>query len=519
VIELQQELEGCQARCEQLRQQLIERTAQLDSQKRERNEEQRGHAAALNSLQSELQVMRSKYDQDLANWDLSLIAHTQHTETLEVDIIRLKQERDELSDQLNALRVECAEQADRADSVRRQLEARFTGREGEWAHTSCSHTRDLSEERSKGESLEAENYRLSTQTTELSHRVGELEEQLRLGGGGDSGLSQVRGQYEALLLEQQKWQAAKDELEQLNALLRQQLVDAAARHDQAQDGLRHQREEAVEKSHVLDREKQVISSSVTQLTDELDRTQQTADRNLSSEQLKRQMADSQVEALTVENQQLRDRLSQAQADMERIQSELAELRDGSSSASADLQRLKLAFGAERDALQTQIATLEQELRAVRQENSALQLQLDESRAENQDLLWQLAELKRKLEETTSLYEACLPRIQAMQKQLEDEGVKYLQLLKKHKMSVCISIYTMYIQLLTISTFKRWKEWADEQVLVRGAAELREITSATTSPKTAGGEATEYTPIKFDDWNINALDIHSMANEFGLGIDD
>ena len=85
----------------------------------------------------------------------------------------------------------------------------------------------------------------------------------------------------------------------------------------------------------------MISSSVTQLTDELDRTQQTADRNLGSEKLKRQMADSQVEALTIENQQLRDRLSQAQADIERMQSELSELHDGSSSASADLQRLKV----------------------------------------------------------------------------------------------------------------------------------------------------------------------------------
>ena len=89
--------------------------------------------------------------------------------------------------------------------------------------------------------------------------------------------------------------------------------------------------------------RQVISSSVTQLTDELDRTQQTADRNLSSEKLKRQMADSQVEALTIENQQLRDRLCRAQADMERMQSELSELHEGSSSASADLQRLKVIW--------------------------------------------------------------------------------------------------------------------------------------------------------------------------------
>ena len=94
-------------------------------------------------------------------------------------------------------------------------------------------------------------------------------------------------------------------------------------------------------------------------------------------------------------------------------------------------------------------------------------------------------MQRKLDESRGLYEACLPRIQALQKQLEDEGAKYLQLLKKHKMYVCISIYTLYIQLLTISSFKRWKEWADEQVLVVSAATncvyMRPCTDGGCSP--------------------------------------
>eukprot|EP00656_Telonema_subtile_P021006 TRINITY_DN22056_c0_g1_i1.p1 TRINITY_DN22056_c0_g1~~TRINITY_DN22056_c0_g1_i1.p1 ORF type:complete len:625 (-),score=205.88 TRINITY_DN22056_c0_g1_i1:123-1997(-) len=501
VIELQSELALSHERNEQLRLELQAKTAQIDADRREHAGKVELVAAQLQQGHEEAQkAIYEKINRSSAQYDEKLQAEREGQEVLKQGMIKLANENQGMIAELDTLRNENEALSEAAASSRRELEAKFSNREGQYASESQLREKSISQERTTREQLEDELVCCQNELAAVKLRLTEIEGQHReTGSESASALQQLQQRYDSLLLSTQSNQSSQSELSQLVQHLRLQLNDEQLMHTQAMHGLRSQRDQVAEDCKRLELDKQQSSSTIIDLQQSLADLQHSTERTLANEALRRQMLEGNVHELQGQNRTLEERLAGAQEELRRLNALLADEQRKAHQAASEWCQKEAQMHSQVDAYRNQLSSVESELSASRDQLSRKRAELQDSCYLAEQTQISLDECRASLRQLKADLDRALHQTSVVTQELEAEGARYLLLHQKHAMYVCISIYTLYIQLMRMSSFKRWREWCDDRVLQAGADELAAITESAVSPKSysAAREFENFDPDEFD----------------------
>eukprot|EP00658_Telonema_sp_P-2_P047636 TRINITY_DN36238_c0_g1_i3.p1 TRINITY_DN36238_c0_g1~~TRINITY_DN36238_c0_g1_i3.p1 ORF type:complete len:575 (+),score=215.15 TRINITY_DN36238_c0_g1_i3:111-1835(+) len=519
VVGLQKELSTLSDTCERLRSELRSKTAELDADRRQ-------HAADMEELSERLtrrvqaeveRTMAVRHQKELSSVRTDLEEERRAMMAARGDLDSERAEKKALLDQLDELRAANQQLSSWAAEASRVSDAKFSTREGEYASETQEHVRSISQERKSRESLEAELDAKAEELEGLRLHISSLQAQLRqeMKNSADK-IQRLQQEYDALTLSSQSEQASQCELNELVKQLRLQSAEQEIRHEQGLDGLRQQRDGAVEDSRVQQQETLAAVTECRQLKEELESMRQLHERTLASEAFTRQVLENSVQQLEQDKQLLEQRLAEAQAEIRRLSGHLSDEQQRMMSVQAECKQRMAAVQSEMDAYLDQLRANEAELHQIRQELSQARVEIEDCGVVRCELE---AEISRLQSAGSAEHDLLLKRLAALQQELSQEQQRSLALRQHHAMYVCVSVYTLHIQLVKISYFRIWREWVADAHLMAGAEELRVITSGVLDENDAlrGGEAASTLSVpEFDAYDPNAFDVKSFAAQhFGL----
>lgn len=235
-----------------------------------------------------------------------------------------------------------------------------------------------------------------------------------------------------------------------------------------------------------------------------------------TEQERRQ---ARINTLETELESLRQRsaaeLSREQARYAALEDRLAKAADDRAELEAKLAELRKQLQLANEALESEkrnVNNLKNEMQGSASENKRSELRISQLQAEND-------ELRNKIKALEDQLAACHQECKSLTTKLADaEQALVVQRDKNNKIRLRGAFHLMYEILERqhaihyACSFYFWVQVASNAALERGAQDLADITDSAIADRSTLHE--DHTPV-YDDFNIEAMDIHAMAGQFGL----